>query len=322
LLKRCQWCVPFVALILASYAVAASAQDAYPSKPISLIVPWPAGAGTDVVQRAAARLVEAQLGRSIVVFNKPGAAGVIGAREIENAAPDGYTLGGIASTVLLTQYTVPNPTDWKKYQAIATLTYDPAAIAVRTDSPWKSLKELIDHAKSRPGVVTVGNSGMGGFHHVFSVVLEEAAGIKVNHIPFKGGTEIVLATLSGQLDAASADTSALYSQVQSGKLRLLGLASKTRHPMFPDVPTYAEQGIDIDIGVRRLVVAPRGTPAPIVAKLEQAYLKAAADPQFTKLKGGWVIDAKNAADTATAMENDDRRLSKIIDRAGLRVTRQ
>jgi len=300
----------------------ADAQDRYPSKPVSLIIPWPAGAGTDVVQRAAARIVEAQIGKSIVVFNKPGAAGAIGAREVEGADPDGYTLGGIASTVLLTQYTSPNPTDWKKYEPVATLTYDPAAIAVRFDSRFKTLNDLVDYARSHPGDVTIGNSGTGGLHHIFAVMLQQAAGIKVTHVPFKGGSEIVVATLGGQIDAASADTSALYPQVQSGKLRLLGLASKSRHPMFVDVPTYVEQGIGVEIGVRRLVVAPKGTSASIVAKLEQSYLKAVGDPEFTKIKGGWVVDSKNASDTAAAMASDDRQLKRIVDQEGLHAKKQ
>lgn len=310
------------ACVLFQLTATVAAQETYPTKPISLVVPWPAGAGTDVVQRAAARLVEEQLGQSIVVLNKPGAAGVIGARDVENAAPDGYTLGGIASTVLLTQYTSPNPTDWEKYTPIATLTYDPAAIAVRADSPWKSLSEFVEHAKGQSGRVTVGNSGTGGLHHIFAVVLEEASAIKVQHIPFKGGAPLVIGAIGGQIDAASADTSALYSQVQSGKLRLLGVAAQSRHPMFPTVPTFAEQGIDVDIGVRRLVVAPKGTAPAIVSKLEGAYLKAVADPAFLKIKGGWVVDPKNAADTATAMESDDRQLKSIVDRRGLRVKRQ
>lgn len=308
--------------VLVVLSTGSSAQDSYPSKPISLVVPWPAGAGTDVVQRAAARLVENEIGRNIVVHNKPGAAGVIGAREVENAPPDGYVLGGIASTVLLTQYTVPNPTDWKKYEPVATLTYDPAGIAVRVDSPFKTLRDLVEYAKASPGKLKVGNSGMGGFHHVFAVMLEQATGVKLEHIPFKGGSEIVVATLGGQIEAASADTSALYSQVQSGKLRLLGLASSKRHPIFPDVPTYIEQGIQVDIGVRRLIVAPKGTPDPVISKLEKAYLKAGNDPEFTKLKGGWVIDLKNARETAKAMESDDRQLRIIVEQAGLRVMKQ
>ena len=316
----------FLPLLLGLASVAASidvsSQEAYPTKPISLVVPWPAGAGTDVVQRAAARLVESQFGKNIVVVNKPGAAGVIGAREVETAAPDGYILGGIASTVLLTQYTVPNPTDWNKYEPIATLTYDPAGIAVRADSPFRTLNDLIQYARNNPAKLKIGNSGMGGFHHVFAVMLEKDAGIRLEHIPFKGGSEIVIATLGGQIEAASADSSALYTQVRAGKLRLLGLASNRRHPIFPDVPTYLEQGVNVNIGVRRLVVAPKGTPTAVIRRLEAAYLKAGGDPEFTKIQGGWVIDVKNAQETAKAMASDDLLLRKIVEEAGLRVAKQ
>jgi tripartite-type tricarboxylate transporter receptor subunit TctC len=306
-----------LAALLIGVAPPGVADDAYPSKPISLVVPWPAGAGTDVVQRAAARLVEKDLNRNIIVINKPGAAGVVGARDVENAAADGYVLGGIASTVLLTQYTVANPTNWSKYEPIATLTYDPAALAVRADSRWQTLRDLVEYAKAHPGEVRIGNSGTGGLHHVFAVMLERAAGISVQHVPFKGGSEIVTATMGAHIEVASADTSALYAQVQTGKLRLLGLASTARHPMFAAVATYKEQGIGLDIGVRRLVVAPKGTPSSIIARLEKAYLKAGGSPEFTSIKGGWVVDLKNARETALAMEDDDRQLKAIVDHAKL-----
>ena len=312
----------FAILLFTTFASVVGAQDSYPNKPVLLVVPWPPGAGTDVVHRAAARLAEIELGKTIVVQNKPGAAGVIGSREIENAAPDGYLIGGMASTVLLTQYTALSPTDWKKYEPVAMLTFDPAGLAVRVDSPMKNLRDFIEYARANPGQVKVGNSGAGGFHHVSAALLENTAGIKLLNVPYKGSSDSVVATMGGQIDAVSADTSALYAQLQTGKLRLLGLASKDRHPMFPDVPTYAEQGLDIQIGVRRLVVTPKGTPAAIVSRLEKAYLKAAADPQFTKLKGGWIVDVMNARDTALAMERDDLQVRHIVDVAGLRVQKQ
>lgn len=302
-------------------ATPAMAQAPYPDRSIRLVVPWPAGAGTDVVQRLAAQVAGADLGQSIVVMNKPGAAGVLGALDVEKAAPDGYTLGGIASTVLLTQYTSVNPTNWANYVPIATLTYDAAAIAVKADARWRTLTEFLAYAKAHPGEVKVGHSGAGGFHHLFAAMLESAAGVKFQFIPYKGGSESALATISGEIDATSADTSALFPLTKAGSLRALGLAAEKRQSDFPNTPTYQEQGVDLKIGVRRLVVAPKGTPPDVIAKLERAYLKAGGNPEFSGVHAGWQIDLKNAADTASAMAQDDLKIRKAVDDLGLRVKR-
>jgi tripartite-type tricarboxylate transporter receptor subunit TctC len=311
----------FLFVAFGIYSAPSSAQDGYPDRPIKLVVPWPAGAGTDVVQRLAAKVASAELHRNFVVTNKPGAAGVIGALEVEKALPDGYVLGGIASTVLLTQYTSTNPTDWNNYAPIATLTYDAAAIAVRADSRWKNLTDFLAYAKSHPGEVKVGHSGIGGFHHLFAAMLEEAAGVKFQFIPYKGGSESALATISGDIDATSADTSALFPLSSAGSLRVLGLAGEHRQSDFPGVPTYQEQGVDLKIGVRRLVVAPKGTPSEIINKLERAYLNAGKNPEFTNVHAGWQIDLKNASDTTKAMAQDDQKIRKAVDELGLRAKR-
>lgn len=302
--------------------IPAIAQSGPPDRAIKLVVPWPAGAGTDVVQRLAAKIVGAELRQNLIVTNKPGAAGVIGAREVEQAQPDGYTLGGIASTVLLTQYTSVSPTNWANYVPIATLTYDAAAIAVRSDSRWKSLSEFLAYAKSHPGKVKVGHSGIGGFHHLFAAMLEKATGAKFLFIPYKGGSESALATMARDIDGTSADSSALFPFSSAGTLRVLGLAGERRQSDFPDTPTYQEQGVDLKIGVRRLVVAPKGTPPDVITKFERAYLNAGKNPEFVNVRAGWQIDLMGSDDTAKAMEQDDSKIRTAVDIMNLRVKRQ
>jgi tripartite-type tricarboxylate transporter receptor subunit TctC len=289
-------------------------------KPITLIVPWPAGSGADVVHRGAARIAERHLGKPIVVINRPGAAGTIGARFVEESTADGYTLGGVASTVVITQYTSANPTNWARYDPVATLTYDPALVAVRADSSWRTLRDMIAYAKANPGQVRIGNAGTGGAHHLFAAMLENAAGIKVEHFPYKGSSEVIVGVLGGQIQVVSGDTSAVYSQVQSGQLRILGMATDSRHADFPNVATYRDEGVDVVVGMRRLVVAPRGVPRPVIAALEEAYVKAVRDPEFTKVKGGWQPMALTAAETARVMGEDDRMVKGLVDQ--LKLDRQ
>lgn len=289
----------------------AKAEDKYPSKPITVIVPWPAGGGTDVVHRAAAKYAEKYLGQPMLIVNKPGAGGVIGAKIVENARPDGYTLGGITSTVLATQYTVTNPTNWDNNEPVFTLTLDPAAIAVRNESEWRTLKEFVAFAKAHPKELTVGNAGIGALHHLFAVALEDAAGVKFHNISYKGAAPAKTAVLGGHIDAISADTSALYAQVVSGQLRLLGVAADERHRGFPNMPTYKEQGIDLSIAMYRILTAPKGTPREIIETLENAYIKTMRNPEFMKLEGRWLMIGKGAEETARLMEKEDNMWKRL-----------
>ncbi|MBN1106142.1 MAG: tripartite tricarboxylate transporter substrate binding protein [Deltaproteobacteria bacterium] len=286
----------------------------YPQKPITMIIPWDAGGGTDLVHRAASKSAEEHLKQPIVIVNKPGAGGVIGSKMVENADPDGYTLGGITSTVLVTQYTAPNPTDWSKYEPVFTVTYDPGAIAVRKDSQWKSLKELIAYAKANPKKVKVGNAGIGALHHLFAVGLETEAGVEFHHIPYKGAGAAKVALLGNEVDAVSADTGAFYAQVVSGQLRLLGIAADQRFSGFPDTPTYKEQGVPLTIGMWRLVAAPKGTPKEVIKILVDAYSKAMKSQEIQKKQGQWILVGRGAEETGAVMKRDDQMWKRIAQK--------
>lgn len=296
------------------YGGSIAAAENFPNKPITLIIPWDAGGGTDLVHRAAAKYAEEYLKQPILIVNKPGAGGVIGSKMIEDAKPDGYTLGGITSTVLLTQYTAPNPTNWSKYEPIFTITYDPGAIAVTKDSKWKSLKDLVGYAKANPKKVKVGNAGIGALHHLFAVALESEAGIELHHIPYKGAGAAKVALLGNEVDVVSADTGAFYAQVMSGELRYLGIAADQRFAGFPETPTYKEQGVPLTIGMWRLVAAPKGTPKEVLKVLEDAYAKAMKSPEFQKLQGQWMLVGRGAKETASVMEQDDHIWKKIAEK--------
>lgn len=289
------------ALLSVLAADRAWSQDKFPNRPMRLVIPFPPGGGTDVVHRAAAGLAEKTLGQPIVILNKPGAAGVIGALEIERAAPDGYTLGGIASTALLTQHTAQNANSWARMAPIVALTYDAAVIAVHPDSSWKSLGDLIAHAKANPGKLNIGNGGAGTLQHMFAIALEQRAGIDVAHIPYPGGGQAVTGLLGKQIDCISVDIATAYAHAQSGSIRLLGIAARERHPEFPDIPLYREQGVDLDIGIWRLIVAPAETPTAIIEQVRSAYTAAIRNPGFAKVAQGSQIVDMSLPDTIAAM---------------------
>lgn len=304
----------FLAGCVCLWSQATLAAGKYPEKPITMIIPWDAGGGTDLVHRTAAKYAEKYLKQPIIIVNKPGAGGVIGSKAVEDATPDGYTLGGITSTVLLTQYTAPNPTTWSKYEPIFTVTYDPGAMAVGKDSKWKSLKDMIAYAKANPKKVKVGNAGIGALHHLFAIALETEAGVRFHHIPYKGAGAAKVALLGNEVDVVSADTVAFYAQVVSGELRFLGIAADERFSGFPDTPTYKEQGVPLTIGMWRLVVAPKGTPKEVIKTLEDAYSKVMKSPEFQKMQGQWMLVGRGAEETAAVMTKDDQIWKRIAQK--------
>ena len=175
------------ALVAAVLSFAAGAQS-YPAKPVSLLVPYPAGGRTDLTARVVAQFLKNELGQPVVVVNKPGASGVLGAKEVARAAPDGYTLGFFSTGFLTTQYTVPTPTDVRQYELVALVNYDPAAVSASVARGWQSLGQVVAAAKAKPRSLRVGINP-GSSAHIFAAAFCDAAGIEAPFVPFKGGSE-------------------------------------------------------------------------------------------------------------------------------------
>ncbi|MDN3919182.1 tripartite tricarboxylate transporter substrate binding protein [Pelomonas sp. PFR6] len=274
----------FLMLTLALMATGAMAQGGYPNKPITLIVPTAAGGTTDIAARMLAEPLGKALGQTIVVDNRGGANGVIGAVAVKRAEPDGYTL--------LMQYSgyhviTPNVTrqapQWKPedLQAVANVLSAPQLIVVREGLPAKTLGELVTQAKANPGKLSYGSSGIGSLQHVTGAMLEQQAGIEMIHVPYKGTGPTLQDLLGGQLDMSFGTPPPFMPHVQAGKLRALAVTGKSRLPSLPNVPTAAEAGLPkLDATSWFAVFAPAKTPQPIIDRLTTEIAKIMATPAF------------------------------------------
>jgi len=265
-----------LALLLPSWG--AQAQQ-YPTKSITIIAPYPPGGRTDLCGRTLAQFLKTELGQPVVVINKPGASGVLGAKEVASAAPDGYTLGLFSTGFLTAQYTVPTPTEVKDYELIALVNMDPAVIAVPEARGWHTLPQYVRYAKENPGKVRVGIDA-GSSAQIFAAAFAEKAAIDVTNVPFRGGGERTVALAGGHIDADFDILAPLKTMREAKKVRVLGVAAEHRLPEYSDIPTMKEGGVDLSISSWHGVFAPAGTPAAVVARINAAVGKVAANPEF------------------------------------------
>lgn len=268
----------FAGLLCTLAAPALFAQSAYPNKPVELVVPYPAGGGTDVLARAFAVAAVKHLPQPFIVVNKPGAAGAIGWAEVLNGREPGYKVAVLA-TDLMTQ---PNmgltKITYEDFTPIARLNYDPAAITVRADSPWNTVEDFIAAAKK--GDFRVGNGGNGSTWHLAAAAIEDKTGAKFNHIPFAGAQPAALSLLGGHIEAITVSAAEVFPHVAAGKLKLLAVMSDQRIKGFENVPTLKERGLDIQIGTWRGLGVPKGTPPEVVAALRAATARTMQEPSI------------------------------------------
>lgn len=267
-------------------AVAQPAMAEYPDKPIQLIVAFSPGGGTDVAARSIARFMERQLGpnASIAVINKPGAGGEIGWTALARAKPDGYTIGMINPPAInalavmgKAKYTMDD------FQTIGNIVLDPGILIVGKDSPYATLKDLIEAARAAPGTIVVGTTGAAGSsEHIGILNLNRIAGVRLTPAFFGSTAPVRQALLGGHIPAATMNLSEVLPLVRSGDMKLLGVMSPQRSSYLPDAPTFAEQGYDLTVTASRGLAAPAGIPAAVVAKLEAALKAAMADPEYLK----------------------------------------
>lgn len=254
----------------------------FPTKEVQIIIPWAAGGATDLIFRALAATTGKYFGKAVVVINRPGGGGAVGFTEAMQAKPDGYTLVTAVTPLTILPHQVSTAFTYKSFDSIINVVDDPSMFLVRSDAPWKSLKEFLDFAKKNPDMITVGNSGAGGGVHLVALAFERAAGVKFNHIPFSGGGPSVTAILGGHINSVSVSPPEGISHVQAGKLKIVALFAEKRLEMFPDVPTVKEQGIDFAMGMWRGLAAPKGTPPDVIKKLHDAFKQGMDDPVLKK----------------------------------------
>jgi tripartite-type tricarboxylate transporter receptor subunit TctC len=312
-----------VASVVAIVPRAAHAQ-AFPSQPITLIVPWPAGGGSDTAMRLTADAATKRMGVPVVVVNKPGAGGTVGIKEAMSAKPDGYTLAMIATGAVFAQYNNPNANALDEMQPIVFFGDDPSAITINPKLGFKNVADLVAYAKANPGKLKNGNDQPGGSSHVAAAMFERGLGIRLTKVPYAGFAPTVQALLSGEIDMASVALPDVVEHHAGGKLRVIGVASDKRHFKAPDVPTFREQGFPIISGLWRVIAAPKGLPPDRLKVLEAKFLETLSDKEFQDKAraAGFLVTPLGAADTKKRWDEDDRAMYPVFLEAGLVKTRQ
>jgi len=264
----------------------APAQEAYPSRPITIVAPFPPGGVADLTARPVAASMEKVLKNPVAVVNKTGAAGAVGMQFVATSKPDGYTLLLALSSISIIPeadrifdrqpaYTVD------QFAPIALISADPTILVVRAESPWKTAREFIEDAKKRPGQISYSSSGIYGTLHMAMELLSHAAGIKLRHVPHAGAGPALTAILGGHVDALASGPAVVLPQIKAGKLRALAGWGDTRVAALPEVPTFKELGHpEAEFYIWAGLFAPRGTPEPVLARLREATRAAVGEPEF------------------------------------------
>ena len=301
------------------------AQD-YPNKPIKIIAPFPPGTGPDANTREIAQELSKVLGQSVVVENRPGASTMIGMEVGAKAAPDGYTLVmGSTTSMSVVPHTYSTKVPYKverDYVPISIVGLLNTALTANSNLPEKNAKELIDRLKKQPGSITAATSGIGSYSHLAGEWFASSAGVKIDFVPYNT-TSPYSDLVAGQVNIIFDALPAAIGNVRAGKLKILALTGKTRHPNFPDIPTFAEAGLPDYAPTAWIgLFAPAGTPAPIIAKLGEAMQKAAA--QNPELISRWRsfggdLKAQTPAEFSAFLKQDDALWGPAIRKAGVKL---
>ena len=312
----------FLALTLASSWIAAAQPAAYPARPIRLIVPFPPGAGTDTVARLIAQKLGEAINATIVVDNRTGAGGAIGAMEAAKADPDGYTLlfvaGPFTTVAAASKNAGYDPV--RQFTPVASIATSPLVFVVNPAVRANTMRELIALAKREPGVLNYGSAGPGSINHLALELMNARAGTAIVHVPYKGIAPATLDLLSGQIQAMTGTVSATLPYIADGKVRALAVTGNSRAPLLPDVPSWREEGVaNADVVNYWGIVAPAGTPPEIVARLNAGVNRVLAGPDVKDrlYREGAEIVAGPPARLGTIIETDLASWKKLIADAKL-----
>lgn len=315
----------FALLLATLFAPAASFAEDFPARAITIIVPQPPGGGTDIISRIVAQQLSAQLGKTVVVENKAGAGTIVGSEAAAKAAPDGYTLlAGLTANMAV------NPSLFKKlpydpvrdFTPVGMMAEFPFVLVVSKDFPAKSVKELIDMAKAKPGTINFASAGNGTGQHLSAELFKLMAGVDMTHVPYRGAAPAYSDVISGRTPVFFDNLASALGQIKGGSVRALGVTGTKRSPLLPDVPTIAEAGVP---GYSNYVWfglwAPKNTPKPVVDKLYAEIRKAVATPS---VKERIMKDAGVPMDTAlTAIEPLEKaeiaKWADVVKRAHIQV---
>lgn len=315
---RC--CLPLAAW---ATALPMAMAQAFPSKPIRLVVPFAAGGGTDTFARGLAEGLTRDLGQPVIVDNKPGAGTVIGNDAVAKSAPDGHTLllNTSAIAIVPSLYAkLPYPAD--SFTPVVLLGRAPNVAVVRADSPLQSAADFLAQARARPGKLSYGSAGNGTSTHLAAELLKARARVFVTHVPYRGATPVVTDLLGGQIDVGFGTLPSVAPFIASGKLRPLAVTSGRRSALLPGVPTFAEAGVsDYEADVWFGIFAPSGTPAAVIQRLYAAIQKAAAGGGFTRRAAaeGLTLTLDSPEEAARVVRAEERKWSEVVKEQAIKI---
>ena len=299
-----------------------NSKNNYPNKPITVIVPYSAGGGVDLLARLMEKKVPQYLGQPLVVVNKPGGAGSIGWNELASASSDGYTLGISIIDLLIqplygeTKYNYPTA-----LEPIAQVATAPFLIVVEAKQPWKNVNDIVNYAKQHPGQLKFGHSGIGSLSHIVGETFANVTGITFEQVPFRGSSESTAALLGNHIQIVFTNASSVKEQIKNGTLRALATTSEQRltDPDLAQIPTCKELGLDIVSSTWFGVAAPKELPPEVKAKLEEGFKAIVADPEFkANIENlGLQVEYLNSEDSKEKWRSDGNKLTKTIQETGV-----
>ncbi len=309
-----------VAAAVASTGGATASAQSFPGgKPVEMTVMFGAGSAADVTARYLADGMAKVLGVPVPVVNRTGGGGAIGYSHVQQQRPDGHSIIWNSNSISTNYHSGILSFDFKAFDAVARVSVETPAIAVRSDSPWKTLRELVDYAKANPGKVRIGNSGSGSHTHFAASALFVTGHADVINVPFGEGQAIVN-LLGSRIEGVVQLPAALVAHVKSGDLRVLAAMGAARDPVFPDIPTAKEQGFPVVLDMWRGIAVPEGTPKPIIASLQNAIKKSVESPSFKEAgaKIGFTPAYLPASDFGKLIASDDAKLAQLMGELGLK----
>lgn len=324
-MKLCRWLsvLPVLVPLLLTAAPPAGAASAFPDKPIRWIVPFPPGGSNDVLGRYFALKLSDRFGQQVVIDNRGGANGIIGAELVANATPDGYTLLMVSTSWVMNAAVRPLPYDVEKsFDPIATIGTSPNSIVVSPKGSFATLKDLVAAAKAKPGALNYAHTGVGGFNHFGGELFKKTAGIEMAPVPYKGGGPAMIDVIAGNVPVMFSSVTQTLTHVRAGRLKLLAVGSNKRSPAVPDVPTVAESGYPgYEVAVWWGMVAPAGTPKSAQDRIRKELNAVLNEPDTQKklLMDAAVPISMTPAQMRKMIQADVRKWRGVAKEAGIKV---
>jgi tripartite-type tricarboxylate transporter receptor subunit TctC len=310
------------ALVGAIMATGALAQD-YPSRPLTYVVPFTPGGVTDNGARTIAKVLTEKIGQTVVVENKPGAGGIVGAEYVAQSKPDGYTFmytsnGPVGAFAY--RYKKLSFDPFKAFTPVHGMAFSPTIAVVNADAPYKTLKEMVEYAKKNPEAINYYSTGPGSTAHLISELLMKAGNFKMTQVPYKGSAAAMTDLLAGVIQVVWEYPVVLKPLLDAGKIRAIGITSDQRMPLLPEIPTFVEQGYDVVFTGWAIISVPAGTPQPVVDKLAKAYSATLDDPAIVKYfrdQGAGILQGYSGEKLRKFIDDENVKYKELMERAGV-----